>query len=172
MVLEQFAAVKLLFLDVDGVLTDGSVLVTEDGAQLRRFSTKDGYAIQLAIKQGLPIVVISGGSSVGVKHRLNKLGVTDIHLNITDKLTLLENRLEAYGLQAKDTAFIGDDMPDLPCLQRVGLAICPQDAVEEIKAAAAYVSPKKGGEGCVREVLEKILKLQHKWHQGAGVQSV
>ncbi|MBD1420294.1 KdsC family phosphatase [Sphingobacterium chuzhouense] len=164
MILQQFAHIKVLFLDVDGVLTDGSVLLTEQGEQLRRFSIKDGYAIQLAIKRDLRIVAISGGKSKGVLHRLRGLGVEDVFLDIADKLTLMREIILRYDAALENVGFMGDDMPDLHCLKEVGLAMCPLDAVEEVKAVAHYISPKKGGEGCVRDVIEKILKLQKKWY--------
>jgi len=172
MVLEQFAHIKVLFLDVDGVLTDGSVLVTERGEQLRRFSVKDGYAMQLAIKRGLHVAIISGGNSAGVEARLRGLGVKEIHLAVADKQAVLDKLVEQYGVSLDQVAFMGDDIPDLVCMKKVGLAICPLDAVEEVKAAAHYVSPKKGGEGCVREVLEKMLKLQGKWYDAEQLKSI
>ncbi len=171
MVLRQFAHIKVLLLDVDGVLTDGSVLVTEQGEQLRRFSIKDGYAIQLAIKRGLRICIISGGKSQGVLHRLRGLGVEDIYLGVTDKLALMREIIIRYDVALAEVGFMGDDIPDLACLKQVGLPMCPQDAVEEIKAVARYVSPKNGGEGCVRDVIEKILKLQKKWYHEDNIKS-
>src|SRR5690606_22052314 len=172
MVLQAFANIKVLFLDVDGVLTDGSVLVTERGEQLRRFSIKDGYAIQLAIKRGLRIAIISGGKSQGVLKRLRGLGVDDVFLGVGDKLTVMQDIMLRYDVALAEVAFMGDDIPDLVCLKQVGLALCPQDAVEEIKAVAHYVSPKKGGEGCVRDVIEKILKLQKKWDDDEHIKSI
>ncbi|MBD1433865.1 HAD hydrolase family protein [Sphingobacterium sp. DN00404] len=172
MVLQAFANINVLFLDVDGVLTDGSVLVTEQGEQLRRFSIKDGYAIQLAIKRGLRIAVISGGKSQGVLQRLRGLGVEDVFLGVGDKLTVMHDIILRYNVALTEVAFMGDDIPDLACLKQVGLPICPQDAVEEIKAVAHYVSPQKGGEGCVRDVIEKILKLQKKWYDNDNVKSI
>lgn len=172
MVLQQFAQIKVLFLDVDGVLTDGSVLLTEQGEQLRRFSIKDGYAIQLGIKRGLRIAAISGGKSQGVLHRLRGLGVEDVFLGIADKLTLMREVILRYDVALAEVGFMGDDIPDLECLEQVGLPMCPQDAVEEVKAVAHYVSPKKGGEGCVRDVIEKILKLQKKWYDDDKIKSI
>lgn len=166
MVLQQFARIKILFLDVDGVLTDGSVHVTEQGEQLRRFCVKDGYAIQLAIKRGFRVSVISGAKSQGVWARLHGLGVEDIYLGVSDKLPVMQDLMERYGVAMEEVAFIGDDIPDLACMRQIGLALCPQDAVDEIKSIAHYVSPKRGGEGCVRDILEKILKLQKKWDNG------
>jgi len=172
MILQDFARVKALFLDVDGVLTDGTVLVTEDGDQLRRFSIKDGYAIQLAMKVGLQIIVISGGRSQGVLKRLQNLGVLEVHLGISNKLQLMNEIIHRQGWSREDVAFMGDDVPDLDCLKNVGLALCPQDAVEEVKAVSGYVSPKNGGAGCVRDVLEKILRLKGLWDTGTGIKSI
>lgn len=172
MVLEKFEQIKVLFLDVDGVLTDGRVMVTEQGEQLRAFSIKDGYAMQLAIKVGLEIIVISGGKSQGVKHRLSGLGLTDIYLGVSDKFQLMKDLLQERSLQPEQVAFMGDDIPDLQCMQYVGLALCPQDAVEDIKRVAAYVSPMPGGGGCVRDVVEKILRLQELWSNELGIKSV
>src|SRR5690606_31271514 len=129
MVLQAFANIKVLLLDVDGVLTDGSVLVTEQGEQLRRFSIKDGYAIQLAVKHGLRVAVISGGKSQGVLQRLRGLGVEDIFLGVGDKLTVMRDLILRYDVALTEVAFMGDDIPDLACLKQVGLPICPQDAV-------------------------------------------
>lgn len=172
MILQQFAHIKVLFLDVDGVLTDGSVLLTEQGEQLRRFSIKDGYAIQLAIKRGLRIAAISGGKSQGVLHRLRGLGMEDVFLGVADKLVFMQEIMLRYDVTLAEVGFMGDDIPDLECLKQVGLPMCPQDAVEEVKAVVHYVSPKKGGEGCVRDVIEKILKLQKKWYDDDKIKSI
>ncbi len=172
MVLEKFEKIKTLFLDVDGVLTDGTVMVNEQGEQLRSFSIKDGYAIQLGIKVGLRIIVISGGRSKGVQHRLRGLGVTEIYLGVSNKLELMKEILEENNFHIEQVAFMGDDIPDIDCMQYVGLALCPHDAVEDVKRVSAYVSPASGGRGCVRDVLEKILRLQKLWSNELGVKSV
>ncbi|WDF68097.1 HAD-IIIA family hydrolase [Sphingobacterium oryzagri] len=172
MILQEFSKIKALFLDVDGVLTDGTVLVTESGEQMRRFSIKDGYAIQLAMKVGLEIVVISGGKSQGVLKRLQGLGVKEVHLAVADKWSLLQELLLKYNWDKAEVAFMGDDIPDYTCMAHVGLALCPQDAVEEIKTLSGYVSPKRGGEGCVRDVLEKMLRLKGLWNMETGIKSV
>ncbi|MGO1242558.1 MAG: KdsC family phosphatase [Sphingobacterium sp.] len=172
MVLKKFEQIKMLFLDVDGVLTDGRVMVTEQGEQLRAFSIKDGYAMQLAIKAGLEIIVISGGRSQGVKHRLRGLGLTNIYLGVGDKFQLMKEILQERSFRLEQVAFMGDDIPDLQCMQYVGLALCPQDAVEDIKRVAAYVSPFPGGGGCVRDVIEKMLRLQDLWSNGLGIKSI
>lgn len=172
MILQKFAHIKLLFLDVDGVLTDGTVMVTEQGEQLRTFSIKDGYAVQLAVKAGLKIVVITGGKSQGVLHRLRGLGVTEVHLGVSDKLQLMMEIITRNNFHTDQVAYMGDDIPDLSCMQNVGLALCPQDAVEDVKQAAGYVSPIAGGLGCVRDVIEKILRLQGLWSNDLGVKSI
>lgn len=159
-------------MDVDGVLTNGKILVNEDGDQLRTFNVKDGYAIQYAIKQGLLLFVVTGGRSQGVLKRMEGLGVTEVHLGVTDKLGLLKDLGAKYGLGLEDLAFIGDDMPDYTCMQNVGVAISPADAVEDIKKVSHYVSANKGGEGIVREIIEKILRLQDKWHVDVVVKSI
>lgn len=172
MILAKFAQMRALFLDVDGVLTDGAVLVTEEGEQLRRFSIKDGYALQYAIKQGLIIVVISGAQSKGVLARLKGLGITEIYLGVADKLGLMEDIMQRFSLKSNEVVFIGDDIPDLLCMKQAGIGVCPSDAVEEVKKIADYISPKKGGEGCVREVIEMILKLTDRWTSDSTIKSV
>ncbi|HMR20385.1 MAG TPA: HAD-IIIA family hydrolase [Sphingobacterium sp.] len=172
MVLTQLKKIKYIFLDVDGVLTDGRVLVNEEGEQWRTFSVKDGYAIQYAIKQGLRVIIITGARSLGVQKRFEGLGVQDIFLNISDKITLMEQLCEQYGFDYTECLFIGDDIPDLECMRKVGVAICPADAAEEIKKISHYVSTRVGGNGIVRETLEKVLKLQDKWHNDSQTKSV
>ncbi|GAA4788862.1 HAD-IIIA family hydrolase [Olivibacter ginsenosidimutans] len=171
MLLEKLKAVKAFAFDVDGVLTNGTVMVTEEGHQLRTFNIKDGYAIQLAIKKGYPMIVLTGGKSQGVQRRMEGLGVKAVHLGVQDKLSVFNRWLENLGITAKEVLYMGDDIPDLAIMQRVGMPVCPADAVEEIKAIAAYISPKKGGDGAVRDVLEKVLKLQQVWDNDTSVRS-
>jgi 3-deoxy-D-manno-octulosonate 8-phosphate phosphatase (KDO 8-P phosphatase) len=163
-VLKKFEKIEAVFLDVDGVLTDGSILVTEEGTQLRTMNIKDGYALQWAVKQGLRICIISGGRSEGVIKRLNGLGIVDVFTGIADKLSCFEQYLIDHRIDASSALYMGDDMPDLPVMKMCGLKTCPQDAAAEIKEIADYVSPFPGGKGCVRDVLEKVLKIQGKWH--------
>lgn len=164
MIYTQLKSVKCVVLDVDGVLTNGNILVTEEGNQLRTFNVKDGYAIQYAIKQGIDIFVITGAKSEGVKIRLDGLGVKETFLGISDKITVLKSLLESHNYKMEDILFIGDDIPDYECMQHVGVAVAPADAVEDIKRISHYVSKIKGGEGVVREIVEKMLRLQNKWH--------
>ena len=172
MVLKKFAAIKAVVLDVDGVLTDGRLLVTEAGEQLRSFFVKDGYAMQLAIKMGLDIWVISGGKSDGVRKRLEGLGIQEIHLGVKNKMNVMTQLTEKHQLRLEDLMYVGDDMPDYDVMQVVGLAVCPSDAVDDIKTISHYMSPKRGGEGVVRDVLEKILKLQGRWGVQTEIKSV
>lgn len=172
MIYTDFKKVKCVVLDVDGVLTNGNILVNEEGHQLRTFNVKDGYAIQYAIKQGLLIFVITGAKSLGVEKRFKNLGVQEVHLGISEKWPLLQQLLVKYEIDISDTLFIGDDMPDYICMQNVGVAVAPADAVDDIKKICHYVSIKKGGEGVAREVIEKIMKLQDKWHQDVLIRSI
>jgi len=172
MILQEFARIKAIVVDVDGVLTDGTVQVDEHGEQLRTFNVKDGYAMHLAISRGLPIIVISGGKNAGVQRRLEGLGIQEIHLGVADKLALLREILLRFKIELQDVMFIGDDMPDYHCMKAVGIAACPADAVEEIKLISQYVSGKSGGRGVVRELIEKTLKLQNKWFDDSHVKSI
>lgn len=172
MVLKKFATVKAVILDVDGVLTDGKLLVTEAGEQLRSFFVKDGYAMQLAVKMGVQLWVISGGKSEGVRKRLEGLGVTEIFLGVNNKMEVMESLMAKHSLSFSDLLYVGDDMPDYDVMRVVGLAACPNDSVEDIKEISHYMSPKNGGEGVVRDVLEKVLKLQGKWGVQTEIKSV
>lgn len=161
--LDKLKQITTFIFDVDGVLTDGNILVTETGEQLRSFNTKDGYALQLAVKKGYKVCVISGGTSQGVLKRLNGLGINDVFLGIHHKLDVFDNYIKNNHLNPKEIIFVGDDMPDLPPMQQVGLAACPADASHEIKTASHYISPYKGGAGVARDIIEKVLKIQGKW---------
>ncbi|MGJ1431906.1 KdsC family phosphatase [Sphingobacterium spiritivorum] len=172
MVLQELARLKAIVIDVDGVLTDGTVQVDEHGEQLRTFNVKDGYAMHLAMSKGLQIIVISGGKNTGVQRRLEGLGIQEIHLGVADKLTLLQDIMQRFRIELPDVMFIGDDMPDYKCMKAVGVAACPADAVEEIKQISHYVSGLGGGKGVVRELIEKTLKLQDKWYDDMNVKSV
>ena len=162
---DQLKQIKAFIFDVDGVLTDGRILVNEAGEQLRQFNIKDGYALQLAVKRGFPVIAISGGRSLGIKHRLQGLGITDIYLGLESKTEAFEEVQSKYGLKKEEILYMGDDMPDRAVMLLAGLPVCPADAVEEIKAISTYISPKNGGAGCVRDVIEKVLKIQKKWEE-------
>lgn len=162
-ILAGFKPIRAFVLDVDGVLTDGSLMLLDDGQMARRMNIKDGYALQLAIKKGYHVVVISGGDSEAVRSRLHKLGVSNIHMKITDKKKLLEEFIIQHKLLLEQVLFMGDDIPDMAAMQLVGLSCCPADAVAEIKSISHYISPVNGGYGCVRDVIEKVLKLNGHW---------
>ena len=163
MFLQKLKEITTFIFDVDGVLTDGSVFVTEAGDQCRTFNTKDGYALQLAVKCGYRVCVITGGKSQGVILRLNSLGVTDIFSGAQVKTEIFANYMAEHKLQPTNVMYVGDDIPDYMPMQMVGLPCCPADAVPEIKQISKYISPIGGGKGCGRDVIEKVLKLNAHW---------
>lgn len=170
-VLHAFKQITTFIFDVDGVLTDGTVLVLENGLQARRMSIKDGFALQLAVKCGYRIVIVSGSSPSPVVDRLSQLGITEIHMSVLDKKSFITSYKERNKLTKAELLFMGDDLPDLPAMSIVGLSCCPADAVPEIKEAVKYVSPVNGGYGCVRDVIEKVLKPNDHWNYHPGIAS-
>ena len=154
--------IKAFAFDVDGVFTDGKVYLFPDDF-VRSMNIKDGYAVQYCIKKGYPLAIISGGKSEQIKDRFKKLGVTDIYLGSANKLDLYEDFRVKYGLENKDILYMGDDIPDFVIMEKVGMPACPKDACEEIINTSKYISFAKGGEGCVRDVIEQVLKVQGKW---------
>jgi 3-deoxy-D-manno-octulosonate 8-phosphate phosphatase (KDO 8-P phosphatase) len=166
-----FERITTFIFDVDGVLTDSTILLFENGLQARRMNIKDGYALQLAIKKGYRVLIVSGGESAPVVDRLNKLGITEIRMGVNDKKSLVADYIEQNGLKKDEVLFMGDDMPDLSVMMAVGLATCPADAVPEIKGVSRYISPANGGHGCVRDVIEKVLKLNEHWHHEQDIAS-
>ncbi len=170
-VLELFKPITTFIFDVDGVLTDGTVLLIENGLQARRMHIKDGFALQMAIKNGYNVLIISGGSSPQVVQRLEKLGVTDIHMSVLDKKKFITDYISKNNLTKEQVLYMGDDLPDLPAMSIVGLPVCPADAVNEVKVAVQYISPINGGCACVRDVIEKVLKLNDHWHYREDVTS-
>ncbi len=159
----RFKQIKTFAFDMDGVLTDGNILVGNDNSWLRKMYIRDGYALQLAVRSGFNVVVISGSSSAPVHNRLNKLGVREVFMEVNDKEGFLSNYLKEKELSVDEVLFMGDDIPDYYCMKMAGIAACPSDAAFEIKEIAAYISPFGGGNGCVRDVIEKVLKLNNKW---------
>lgn len=150
--------------DVDGVLTDSSVHVTESGEMLRIMNIRDGFAMKAAIESGYNVCIISGGNNEGVRIRLRNLGIKDIHLASPDKVATFKEYTELYNIKPEQVLYMGDDIPDFHVMQLVGLPTSPQDAVAEIKAISKYISHKNGGKGAVREVIEQVMKVQGKWH--------
>lgn len=163
-ILAALKPIKLFVLDVDGVLTDGTLLVLNDGQMARRMNIKDGYALQLAINKGYMVLIISGGNSEAVKLRLEKLGIANVFMNVTNKKDVLVEFVGRHNLLWSQVLYMGDDIPDYTTMQMAGVACCPMDAVAEIKTISHYISPIKGGEGCVRDVIEKVLKLNNHWN--------
>lgn len=155
--------VKSFVFDMDGVLTDGNIIVLENGQMARTMSTRDGYALQHAVKNGYKVGVISGGKSEPAKNRLEKLGVHDIYIGITDKVEALREFMRIHDLKYENILYMGDDMPDYEVMRLCGIPCCPKGAAPEIKELSVYVSDKKGGEGCVRDVIEQVMKVQGKW---------
>ena len=162
---EYLAQITTFIFDVDGVLTDGSIQISTDGELLRTMNIKDGFAMKYAMEKGLTICVISGGKNEGVRHRLKGLGLTDIYLGCPDKVEQMEEFFDIYDIKPEQVLYMGDDLPDLYAMKKVGLPCCPQDAAAEIKSVSKYVSHKKGGKGCVRDVIEQVMKVQGKWNQ-------
>lgn len=155
--------IKAVVFDVDGVLSAETVGMDEQGMPLRTMNIKDGYAIQLAVKMGLRVVIMTGGSSAAICERYLYLGVDDIYMRCAVKIQNYLEFIEKYGLADEEVIFMGDDIPDLEVMRRVGCACCPADACAEVKAVSAYISQKRGGYGCARDVLEQVLQAQGKW---------
>lgn len=170
-VLEKFKSIKTFVFDVDGVLTDGSLLILNDGQMARRMNIKDGYALQLAVKKGYRVVIISGGTSDAVKERLEKLGIQDCFLKVENKREKLIEYVTEHQLDWNDILFMGDDIPDYIPMQLTGLPCCPTDAASEIKHISHYISHLPGGYGCARDVIEKVLKLNGHWDLDTTVAS-
>ncbi|MDD7913895.1 KdsC family phosphatase [Polaribacter ponticola] len=155
--------INTLIFDVDGVLTNGMVTIMPDGELIRHMNIKDGYALKTAVDKGLNICIISGGNNEGVRTRLANLGITDIYLGAHDKIKQYNELVKKYNLEPKNVLYMGDDIPDFPVMKLVGLPCCPNDAAPEIQGISKYISYKKGGEGCVRDIIEQILRVQGKW---------
>lgn len=160
---ERLKDIKAFVFDVDGVFS-ANVFLHPDGDMLRSMNTKDGYALQYAIKeQGFLAGIITGGYSDSVKKRFNGLGITDVYLKSLNKLDDFEDFMYKYDLKPEQIVYMGDDLPDYEVMKMVGIPTCPVDAAEEIKAISVYISDKKGGDGCVRDIVEQVLRAQGKW---------
>ena len=162
---EVLDRIKCFVLDVDGVLTDGTVLALESGEQTRSFSIKDGYGIEKALQAGYHVAIISGGNQVGVCKRLEFLKIKHIHLGVKDKVVTLEALCVELGLTPEEIVFVGDDLPDYDVMLMSGLPCCPADATHEIREISMYVSNHNGGRGCVREIIEMVMKKQGTWRK-------
>jgi 3-deoxy-D-manno-octulosonate 8-phosphate phosphatase (KDO 8-P phosphatase) len=149
--------------DVDGVLTDSSVFVTNEGEMLRTMNIRDGYAMKAAVESGYNVCIISGGSNEGVRIRLRKLGINDIYLGTPDKVATFKEYTDIHNIKPENVLYMGDDIPDFHVMQLVGLPTSPQDASPEIKNICRYISHVKGGKGAARDVIEQVMKVQGKW---------
>ena len=155
--------IKALAFDVDGVLSRQTIVLHPSGEPMRTVNIKDGYAIQLAVKMGLHVAIITGGRSEAVRKRYEGLGVPDVYLGCAVKITTYDAFLEKYGLRDEEVLYMGDDIPDYEVLARCGCPWCPSDAAPEIRSVSLYISHYAGGEGCGRDVIEQVLRAQHKW---------
>lgn len=160
---QRMVGVKAFVFDVDGVFTNGSVLLHPSGAFIRMMNIKDGYAVQHAVKMGFAVGIITGGRSRMVKKRFAYLGVKDIYMGSSSKKEAFEDFLNKHGLKPGDALYMGDDLPDYEVMKMAGLPVCPADAAEEIKQLSMYISPVRGGEGCVRDVIEQVMKIHGRW---------
>ena len=160
---EKLLKVNTFIFDYDGVLSDGQVILTSDGDALRTANVKDGYAMQLAIKKNYRIAIISGGYSESMKRRFEILKIEDVFLGVDKKIDVYNQYLKDHNLEKENVLFMGDDIPDYEIMLKVGVPTCPSDAVEEIKRVATYISHQIGGHGCVRDIIEQVLKVQGMW---------
>ena len=161
--LSKFKNIKVFIFDVDGVLTNNEILITETGEFLRIMNLRDGYAMRKAVSKFYRIFVISAGSSQGIAKRLESLGVEKVYLGVQNKIDIYNAIHAEHNLNENETLYMGDDLPDYEPMIHVGLPCCPADAVPEIKAISIYISPLEGGKNCVRDVIEKVLKLNDHW---------
>ena len=161
---ELLQNVTTFVFDVDGVFTDSTITITTEGELLRTMNVRDGYAVKTALNKGYRICIISGGSNEGVRARLKALGVTDIYLGAAFKEESLREYLLDYEISAEEILYMGDDIPDIPAMQMSGMVVCPQDAVPEVKRISHYISHLNGGKGCVRDIIEQVLKVRGHWH--------
>ena len=160
---QKLKRITTFIFDVDGVLTDGSIQATDSGELLRTFNIKDGYALQLAVKKGYQIVIISGGTGIATQKRFLKLGIEHVFLGVGDKVAVFKAFIAQHNISTENVLYMGDDMPDYKIMQLVGLACCPADAVSDIKSISAFISPYNGGKTAARDIIEKVMKIQGKW---------
>jgi 3-deoxy-D-manno-octulosonate 8-phosphate phosphatase (KDO 8-P phosphatase) len=170
---EDLMKVKAFIFDVDGVLSTESIVIDSNGEMLRTANTKDGYAIQYAIKKGYPVAIITGGFSDAVEKRYRGLGMTDIYMASKNKVKDFEDFIAKHNLDPDTIMYMGDDLPDFEVMKRIGVPTCPANAVEQIKAISSYISDKDGGFGCVRDVIEQVLRAHSNWYESdTNIQSI
>ena len=165
---QRLSSINTFIFDIDGVMTSGVVLLTPDGDMLRSMHVKDGYALHLAARKGYRTAIISGGSSASVIQRFTTLGITDVFLGVSNKIVVFEKYIADNNIDPSHVLYMGDDIPDYEVMQKVGVSACPSDAAVEIKGISDYISTHKGGEGCVRDVIEQVLKMQGHWLNDDG----
>ena len=162
---EYLKKVKALVFDVDGVFTDGTLFLFGEKELSRQMNIKDGFAVKYATMQGYKVGIITGGNSVSVKYRFEGLGVNDVYLESPDKVKDFEDFLAKNKIKAEEVLYMGDDLPDYEVMKLVGVSTCPADAAVEIKGVSDYISNYDGGKGCVRDVIEQVMRAQRKWFE-------
>ncbi|MAS68807.1 MAG: 3-deoxy-D-manno-octulosonate 8-phosphate phosphatase [Flavobacteriaceae bacterium] len=155
--------IRAFVFDVDGVMTNGKVMITSEGEMYREMDTRDGFALKYALLKGFKIGIISGGTNEGVRKRLELLGVNKVYLGIHEKDIAFDDFVSTFNINPDQVLYMGDDVPDVPVMEKVGVSTCPQDALPDVKRVVDYVSHKKGGDGCVREIVEQVMRVQDKW---------
>lgn len=160
---EDLQKVKAFIFDIDGVLSKQTISMDNSGNPMRTVNIRDGYSLQLAVKKGYKIAVISGGNSEPFRVRLESLGIIDVFLNCPDKMKVFTDYMVSENLNPDEVLYMGDDIPDLEVMKNTGVAVCPADADSEIKQISCYISDKAGGEGCVRDIIEQVMRLHGNW---------
>lgn len=160
---ERLPKIKTFLFDVDGVLTNDSVQIMPDGELVRNMNSKDRYALQLAVKKGYRIAIITGGNSNAVKNALTTIGIKDIFLGQNNKINCYEDYILEHDLKEEEIVYMGDDLPDYDVMKRVGIAACPNNSAHEIKEISIYISNRNGGEACVRDIIEQVMRSQDTW---------
>lgn len=161
--LQKLKSIKVLILDVDGVLTDGRVIYTDSGEEIKRFDVRDGHGLKLLMRSGIEVILLTGRESKVVLHRARDLGIEHVYQKALKKIEVYKTILADRSLEDKDVGFVGDDLIDLPVLRKAGFSAAVPDAVQEVKEIVDYITTKRGGEGAVREICELLLKAQNKW---------
>lgn len=160
---EEIVKTEAFIFDVDGVMTDGGIIPLADGDFIRKYNAKDGYAIAYAMRMGYRVCIITGGRGETLRHRMEMLGVKDLYMDCIDKMAAMRDFFARYGLDPSNVIYMGDDIPDLECMRAVGIPVCPADAAPEVLEAARYVSEFDGGKGCVRDIVEQVLRVRGDW---------
>lgn len=160
---EKFRHITTFIFDVDGVFTNNEVIVMENGDLVRTMNTRDGQAVKIALEAGYNIAVITKGFSEGVRKRFELLGVPHIYDKLSEKISAFDHYVSLMNLTPEEILFMGDDIPDIPLYEKVAISVCPADGANDNLGKAAYITSKKGGEGCVREIIEKVMRIQNKW---------